>query len=113
MKVAGLGLLLTVTVTAVLWLVWGEGEALAGGLFGLLATGIHLAAVAILRRVWNAPFGKLAKGFGVGMGMRLGGALAWMGAVLLKEDLFPPLPTAIGFLGVLIPLLFTEIRFLK
>jgi hypothetical protein len=86
---------------------------MAGGFFGLLATVIHTAAVMALKRVWNAPFRELARGWGIGMGLRMGGAVVWMGAVLVREDLFPPLPTAIGFLGVLIPLLFTEMRFLK
>jgi hypothetical protein len=111
--VAGFGLLLTGAVTALLWAIWGGPAALAGGSFGLLATVIHVAAVSALRRVWNGPFGELAKGWGVGMGLRLGGAVVWMVAVLLREDLFPALPTAIGFLGVSIPLLFTEMRFLR
>ena len=37
----------------------------------------------------------------------------WLAAVLWNRELFPPLPSAVGYLGVLIPLLFTEIRFLK
>jgi hypothetical protein len=32
--------------------------------------------------------------------------------VLVGPDQFPPLPTAFAYLGVLIPLLFTETRFL-
>jgi hypothetical protein len=72
-----------------------------------------VVSVAVLKRAWQAPFKELAKAWSVGMGLRLGGAVLWMLAVLLRGDVFPALPTAIGFLGVLIPLLFTEIRFLK
>ncbi|UCD23968.1 MAG: hypothetical protein JSW51_13205 [Gemmatimonadota bacterium] len=113
MKLVAFGLLLTAVVTAVIWLIWGLPAALAGGLFGLLATVIHAVSVAVLKRAWRAPFKELVKGWGIGMALRLGGAVVWMVAVLLRGDLFPALPTAIGFLGVLIPLLFTEIRFLK
>jgi len=113
LKLVGLGLLLSGAVSALLWATWGRQAAIAGGLFGLLATVIHVAAVVALKQVWNAPFRQLVKGWGVGMGLRMGGAVVWMAAVLVREDLFPPLPTAIGFLGVLIPLLFTEMRFLK
>jgi hypothetical protein len=31
-------------------------------------------------------------------------------AILLDRERFPPLPSAVGFLGVLIPLLFLEVR---
>ena len=113
MKLVGFGLLLTVFLAALIGLGWGAQAAIAGGAFGLLATAIHVVSVAALKRACDAPFKELAKGWGVGMALRLGGAAVWMAAVLLRGDLFPPLPTAIGFLGVLIPLLFTEIRFLK
>ncbi len=113
MKLVGLGILLTFLVTLLLWVGWDSHAALAGGAFGMLATVIHVGAVAALRRVWNAPFRQLARGWGIGMGLRLGGAVIWMAVVLLWGEWFPPLPTAIGYLGVLIPLLFTEIRFLK
>ncbi len=113
MKLVDFGLLLTIFVTALIWLGWGVQAAIAGGAFGLLATAIHMVSVAALKRAWHAPFKELAKGWGIGMALRLGGAVVWMLAVLLRGDLFPPLPTAMGFLGVLIPLLFSEIRFLK
>jgi hypothetical protein len=44
------------------------------------------------------------------MGLRLGGVVLLMVAVVVRRDLFDPLPTALGFLGVLIPLLFFEAR---
>lgn len=113
MKVAGLGVILTGALSALVWAIWGGQAALAGALFGLLAATIHVMAVAALRRVWKAPFRNLVRGWAVGMGLRLGGAVVWMVAVLVREDFFPPLPTAICFLGVLIPLLFTEMHFLK
>jgi hypothetical protein len=109
----GLGVLLTLIVALLLWVGWDGRTALAGGAFGLLATVIHVGAVAALKEVWDAPFRELARGWGIGMVLRLAGAVVWMAAVLLRGESFPPLPTAIGYLGVLIPLLFTEIRFLK
>jgi len=33
--------------------------------------------------------------------------------VALRRDLFAPLPAALGFLGVLIPLLLVETRFVR
>jgi hypothetical protein len=34
-------------------------------------------------------------------------------AVTLDRSLFPPLPTAFAFLGVLVPLLFLEVRLVR
>ena len=34
-------------------------------------------------------------------------------AIVVDRGRFPPLPTAFGFLGVLIPLLFLEVRFVR
>jgi hypothetical protein len=34
-------------------------------------------------------------------------------AVTLDRALFPPLPTAFAFLGVLVPLLFMEVRLVR
>jgi hypothetical protein len=39
--------------------------------------------------------------------------LLFLVAVLVDRRLFPPLPTALGYLGVVIPLLFLETRFVK
>jgi hypothetical protein len=47
------------------------------------------------------------------MMLRLGGVVLMGAAVVWDRTLFPPLPTAIGFLGVLIPLLFLEVRFVR
>ena len=46
MKLAAVGLGLTVVVTAILWLGWGRAAVVPGLTFGGLATGIQVAAVA-------------------------------------------------------------------
>ncbi len=113
MKVLVLGLGLTAVVAGLVWAGSDFGAGMAAAAFGGLATAIHLAAFLTLQRRWKAPFKELAVGWGIGMGLRLGGALIWLAAVLWDRVLFPPLPSAIGYLGVLIPLLFMEMRFLR
>jgi hypothetical protein len=49
----------------------------------------------------------------LGMGVRLLSAGVVLAAILLARDRLPPLPTLSGYLLVLMPLLFMEIRFLK
>ncbi|UCF39691.1 MAG: hypothetical protein JSW43_08040 [Gemmatimonadota bacterium] len=113
MKDAGIGLALTVGVTGVLYLVWGPGAVLAGGAFGLLATAISVVAVALLKRGLRGTYAQTMANWAMGMGLRLAGVLAFVVAVKWMGDLFPPLPTALGYLGVLLPLLFYEMRLLR
>lgn len=86
---------------------------MAAWVFGLLATAIQVAAVAWLKPALGAPFPELLKRWGVGMGLRLGGVAAFAALVVVDGERFPPLPSALGLVGVLIPLLFMEIRLLK
>ncbi len=113
MKHLAVGLTLTAVVTALL--VWGFGEAafVPGVVFGLVATAIQLAAGVFLRRAVGKPFEQLLKAWGIGMGLRVLGMFLFLGAVLVDRTLFPPLPTALAFLGVLIPLMFSDIRTIR
>ena len=108
-----LGLGLTAAVTALLALAWGESAVLPGVAFGLLGTAIQLVSAGLMRGAVRREFKSLVRRWGIGMGLRLGGVVAFGVAVGVRRDLFPPLPTAFGYLGVVVPLLFTEIRFLR
>jgi hypothetical protein len=107
------GALLTAVVTGALWAFWGPAALVSGIVFGLLATAIQVAAVAAVKPVWAAPFDKFLGRWGLGMGLRVGGVVVFLSAVLVDRELFPPVPSALGYLGVLIPLLFAELRFVK
>lgn len=109
--VAGAGLTGLVTVT--LWLAFGPEAIVPGIGFGALATGIQAAAVAVVRPAVDQPFERFVARWGVGMGFRMGGIVLFVVAALIDREHFPPLPTAFAYLGVLVPLLFTETRFLR
>lgn len=113
MKHLAAGLALTALVTA--FLVWGFGPValLPGVVFGAVATVIQLVAGVFLRRAVGQPFEQLLKAWGVGMGLRVLGMLLFLGAVLMDRTLFPPLPTALAFVGVLIPLMFSDLRTIR
>ena len=102
-------LLLGLGLVAIASGVGGRGA----GIGGAAALAAQTAAVALLRPGMEAPQRPfLARWLG-GMAIRaltLGG-LIWL-AVTHQPDL-PLLQTALGFLGVLLPLLFVETRFLK
>lgn len=105
-----LGGLLTAAVTALLVLGFGRMALLQGLIFGLLATAIQVGAGEAMRGAAQLPYSGFLKRYGIGMGLRLAGVAILMAAIVLRREFFDPLSTAIGFLGVLIPLLFLEAR---
>jgi hypothetical protein len=109
----GTGLLLTLLVTLGLRQAWGDGALLPGVVFGLLATLIQLVAVRSLGRRMHGSTTEFFRGLGTGMLLRMGGVLLFVLALLVDRGHFPPLPTAFGYLGVLVPLLFLEARFVR
>lgn len=113
MSIAALGLALTVVVSGVVGVVWGGGAVIASAAFGLLATVIQLVAHALVRPVLAGTTRDLLRRWGYGMALRLGGVVVFAVLVWVGRDVFPPLPSAIGFLGVLVPLLFTEMRLFR
>lgn len=108
-----LGLGLTVAMGGVSWLVWDGTAALAAAGFGALATLIHLVAVALIRPAIRGPTKTLMARWAMGMGLRLVGVAVFLVLVTWKREVFPPLPAAIGYVGVLLPLLFSEMRLLR
>ena len=85
----------------------------SAGIGGAVALGAQLGAVALLRPAMRAAQPVFMARWLGGMGLR---ALA-LGLVLAiaathRAEL-APLPTSLGFLGVLLPLLFLETRFLR
>lgn len=85
----------------------------AAGIGGVAAVAAQLAAVALLRPAMRAPQREFMARWLGGMGLRvlaLGSLLAF--AATHREALHPG-PAALGFLGVLLPLLILETRFLR
>jgi hypothetical protein len=106
--VAGLGLS-GVAAAACGWF-WGQHAALVAGGFGLLATVIQMVAYRLMRGLKQMPTSRFFARWAAGTGLRFGGAILMGVLALVNATLFPPLPAALGFLGVLIPLLALEIR---
>ncbi len=89
---------------------FGGRPAAVGGAVALVA---QLAAVAILRPAMTAPQPVFMARWLGGMGIRALALGALLAAVVTDRAALPPLPTLLGFLGVLLPLLVTETRVLK
>jgi len=101
----GLGIVLVAIAGAI-----GGKVAAIGGGTALIA---QLWAVVLLRPKMRAPNPAFMARWLGGIGIRflaLGALVIW---VLTHPASFPPLPAVFGFLGVLLPLLFLETRFLR
>ena len=85
----------------------------AAGIGGAAALGAQLGAVALLRPAMRAPQPVFMARWLGGMGVRaLAVGLVVAIAATHRAEL-APLPTSLGFLGVLLPMLFLETRFLR
>ena len=113
MKGLGLGIALTLLVTGLLYLTWGPEALLPALVLGLVATGIQVASVALVRPAFAGETTRLLKRWGWGMLLRMLGVVLVGLLVTLDQTHFPPLPTALGFLGVLVPMLFLEVRLVR
>ncbi len=104
------GVLLAALAAAATGWGWGWGAAGAAGAAGLLAAMAEAVAVTVLRPALEPPFDRLLKRWAVGLGLRIGAVVTVGVGVLRWPERFPVLPTALGFLVVLMPLLFGEMR---
>jgi len=112
-KTVARGLALTAVVTGILGWAFGRPALVPGIVFGVVATAIQVAAARFLERAKGLPFEQLMKAWGLGMGLRMAGMFLFLALVLLDRDLFPPLPTALAYVGVLIPLMFSDLRAIR
>lgn len=110
MMVAAAGAALTIAVTGILVVAYGRPALVPALVFGSLATLIQVLADRLVARRLAASVGAFGRGYVAGMGLRFLGIVLMTVAIVAAPALFPPLPTAFGFLGVLVPLLFMEIR---
>ena len=76
---------------------------------GLVATAIQIAAHRLMIRPVN-PRSPFPAGWLAGSALRVGGIVVMVALVLLDRTTFAPLPAALGYLGVLIPLLMLELK---
>jgi len=85
----------------------------AAGIGGVVATAAQAGALGLLRPVLGAPNDRFVPRWLAGMGIRAAAVIGLVIYAAMHRSLIAPLPAALGCLGVLLPLLFTETRFLK
>jgi hypothetical protein len=90
--------------------IMGLAAALVGG---AIATGAQVAAVALLRPGMKAGTPEFVRRWASGIAIRGASALAVVGLALATRAALPALWMAVGFLAVLLTLLYAETRFLE
>jgi hypothetical protein len=100
---------LGVALIAIAAVVGGRPAAMGGGV-ALIA---QLWAVALLKPKMRAPNPQFMARWLGGMGIRLLALAALLVWAVTHRASLPPLPAALGYVGVLLPLLFLQTRFLK
>jgi hypothetical protein len=109
--VKGYGALLAVGLALLAVAGWLGGRGAVIG--GAVALAAQLAAVALLKPAMDAPQPVFLARWFSGMGIRALSLGALLAVAATHRAALPLLATTLGFLGVLLPLLFLEIRFLK
>jgi len=105
------GLYLSLAAAVVGTFLAGWRGTLSAGAFGLLATAIQLlAAKSLTAQATTGTRGEFVKSWAGGAGLRMLGVIAVGVVIWLDSARFPALPAAMGYLGVLVPLLFYEAR---
>jgi hypothetical protein len=90
---------------------WGPEAMVAGVVFGGLATVLQVGASALAApKLAAGDYSGLLMRWGLGSLIRLLGVVAIPVAIVIDRKLFQPLPTAFGYVAVLLPLFFFEIR---
>ena len=100
-------------VAAIAWLAAGVMGLVAALLGGGIATSAQVASVALLRPGMKAGTPEFVRRWVSGVAIRGGSAVVLAGVVFATRASLPPLWTALGFLVVLLTLLYTETRFLE
>jgi hypothetical protein len=104
------GAILSLVLGGLAGVLWGGAAGFAAGCFGLIATAIQWVADRLLIGRREAQLQEFVKRWATGMALRVGGVVLLVVAVLVDRTLFPPLAAAMGYVGVLIPLLFLELK---
>ena len=90
--------------------IWGNVAAAAALMMGLIATGLQLLAVWRMARTGRPAELDHLPVYAIGVVLRFAGVVILGVLCTLNPRQFPPLPSALGYLGTVLPLLYLETR---
>ncbi len=88
----------------------GVPAARAALVMGGVALGLQLLGERLVRRTGQRPTVDNLAVYAIGFGLRVVGIVVLGILVTVRRELFPPVPSAVGYLGTVIPLLYLETR---
>ncbi|MGH7522728.1 MAG: hypothetical protein ACREK8_00265 [Gemmatimonadales bacterium] len=106
----GWGLACAVLMTALALVVWGGHAALAAAVFGGVAIVMQLLAAWLPGRSGTEITLDHLKVYAAGVATRMLGVVLLAVAVSRDRATFAPWPSALGYLGTVLPLLYLETR---
>jgi hypothetical protein len=112
-RLVATALALAAVLAGVAGLARGADAAFASACGSCLALSAQVAAVALLRPAMGARTPEFVRRWTAGMAVRGASLLMLAGLMVLLRGAFPVIWMAVGYLGVLLPLLFLETRFLR
>jgi hypothetical protein len=112
-RLVAVALALTAVLAGIAGLARGGDAAFASVSGSWLALLAQVAAVALLRPAMGAQAPRFMGRWAAGMAVRGVSLLMLAGLMVLLRAAFPVVWMAAGYLGVLLPLLFLETRFLR
>ncbi len=104
------GAVCTLVTSGVAIAVWGRGVLIGTAAFGTLATGLQLLAAQLMARTGKPAALDHLTVYVIGVFLRLLGVVLFGVAVALDRATFAPWPTALGYLGTILPLLYLETK---
>lgn len=89
---------------------WGRAAAVAAMSFGVIATVVQLVAAQLMARTGKPAALDHLTVYAIGVFLRLLGVVVLGVAVSLDRLTYPPIPSALGYLGTILPLLYLETK---
>ncbi len=97
-------------MTGLCGLLLGAPAARAALVVGGIALGLQLLGERLVHRTGQRPTVDNLMVYVIGFGLRVVGVVVLGILVTVRREQFPPLPSAVGYLGTVIPLLVLETR---
>ncbi len=107
---AMVGVVATLVVTGICWLLLGGTAGRAAAMFGVMAVLLQLIAGVLEGRGRAGEDRDPMRDHAIGMGLRMVGVPLIAVAVIIDRATFPPEACAAGYLGTVLPLLWLETR---
>lgn len=100
----------TLVLCAISVVVWGRGAIPGATVFGAVATLLQMTAASLMARTGVPAALDHLKVYAIGVLLRFGGVALLGVAIAVDRRLFVPWPSAVGYVGTILPLLYLETR---